>query len=68
MDISDEQEVNVELTKVKFNELCNELLNKSMELVDKGLNTARISSEQLDHVVILNFISNNQIKSPHYRS
>ena len=53
MDINDEREVNVELTKIKFNELCNELFNKSMELVDKGLNTARISSEQLDHVVIL---------------
>ena len=63
MDINDEREVNVELTKVKFNELCNEIFSKSMELVDKGLKTARISSEQLDHVVILNFMSNNQIKS-----
>ena len=63
MDINDEREVNVELTKIKFNELCNEIFSKSMELVDKGLKTARISSEQLDHVVILNFMSNNQIKS-----
>ena len=66
MDINDEREVNVELTKVKFNELCNELFNKSMELVDIGLNTAQISPEQLDHVVIgvLYFISNNGIYSP----
>ena len=64
MDIDNEREVNVELTKVKLNELCNELFNKSMELVDKGLNTAQISSEQLDHVVILNFMFDNQIKSP----
>ena len=64
MDIDSEREVNVELTKVQFNELCNELFNKSMELVDKGLNTAQISSEQLDHVVILNAMFNNQIESP----
>ena len=63
MDINDEREVSVELTKAKFNELCNELFNKSMELVDKGLNTARISPEQLDHVVILIFVFSNQIKS-----
>ena len=63
MDIDSEREVNVELTKVKFNELCNELFNKSMELVDIGLNTAQVSPEQLDHVVILNFMFNNQIKS-----
>ena len=35
-----------------------------MELVDKGLNTARISPEQLDHVVILSFMLDHQIKSP----
>ena len=59
MNINDELEVDVELTKVKFNELCDELFNKSMELVDKGLNTAQISAKQLDHVVVLNFIFNN---------
>ena len=64
MDIDSEQEVNVELTKAKLNELCNELFNKSMELVDIGLNTAQISSEQLDHVVIRNFMFDNQIKFP----
>ena len=57
MDINDEREVNVELTKVKLNELCNKILNKAMKLVDKGLNTAQISSEQLDHVVILSLCS-----------
>ena len=68
MDISDERKINVELTKAKLNELCNELFNKSMELVDKGLNTAQMSTEQLDHVVIRNFMFDNQIKSLHYRS
>ena len=34
-----------------------------MELVDKGLNTTQISSkQQLDHMMILNFIRDNQIK------
>ena len=68
MDINDEREVNVELTKVKFNELCNKIFNKSMKLVDKGLNTAQISPEQLDHVVIPNFMFNNQKSPLHYRS
>ena len=68
MNINDEQEIDVELTKVKFNEICSELFNKSMELVDKGLNTAQISSEQLDHVVILSFMLYNQMNSFHYRS
>ena len=57
MDINDEREVNVKLTKDKLNELCSELFHKSMELVDMGLNIAQISSEQLDYVVIRKFMS-----------
>ena len=51
LDINDDLDLNVTLTKEKFNELCNDLFDKAMVYVDKALNTARISADQLNYVV-----------------
>lgn len=51
MDINDDQEVNALLTKNKLNELCVELYDKAIKLVDRGLNTARIKANQITFVV-----------------
>ena len=35
----------------KFNELCSDLFDKAMTLVDRAIKMARISSNQLNYVV-----------------
>ena len=35
----------------KFNELCNDLFDKAMVYVDRALNRAKLSLDQLDYVV-----------------
>ena len=39
------------LSSEKFNELCNDLFNKAMVYVDRALNMAQLSPDQLDYVV-----------------
>ena len=45
--------VNVKISRTNFNQLCEDLFDKAMEMVERALRTARISAEQIDNVVIL---------------
>ena len=51
MDINDNMSLNVLLTKNKLIELCDDLFTKAMNEVESALNTARLTSKQIDHVV-----------------
>ena len=51
LDINDNLDLNVTLTKEKFNELCSDLFDKAMVYVDRALNMAKLSPNQLDYVV-----------------
>ena len=52
LDINDDVAINVQLSIEKFNELCRDLFDKAMTLVDRAINDmARISSNQLNYVV-----------------
>ena len=56
MDINDVYELNVRLTKEKFDELCSDLFERAMIFVDRALNMAQLSPEKIDHVVkMINF-------------
>ena len=37
----------------KFNELCSDLFDRAMSFIDYALNTAQLSVEDINHVVIL---------------
>ena len=52
LDINDKS-VNVEISRSNFNELCKDLFDKAMEMVERALRTAKISAEQINYVVIL---------------
>ena len=45
--------MNVEISRSNLNQLCENLFDKAMEMVEKALRIARISAEQIDSVVIL---------------
>ena len=51
LDINDDLDLNVTLTNEKFNELCGDLFDKAMTLVDRAINMARISPNQLNYAV-----------------
>ncbi|PAV74933.1 hypothetical protein WR25_14159 [Diploscapter pachys] len=53
LDINDDLEINVRLTKEKFNELCSDLFERAMTFVDRALNTAQLSPEKIDHVILV---------------
>ena len=53
LDINDDISVNVEISRSNFNQLCEDLFDKAMRMVEKALRTAQISAEQIDNVVSL---------------
>ena len=44
-------DLDVELTKIKFNELCEELYTRVFNLVDDTLRMANLRTDDIDHVV-----------------
>ena len=52
LEISGDRELNVGITKEKFNELCSDLFDRAMSFIDYALSTARLSVEDINHVVI----------------
>ncbi|PAV72997.1 hypothetical protein WR25_13422, partial [Diploscapter pachys] len=53
LDINDDTNVNVEISRSNFNQLCQDLFDKAMEMVEKALRTAKISAEQIDNVILV---------------
>ena len=53
LEISGDRELNVGITKEKFNELCSDLFDRAMSFIDYALSTAQLSVEDINHVVIL---------------
>ncbi|PAV60479.1 hypothetical protein WR25_10604 [Diploscapter pachys] len=53
LDINDEYEIHVKLTKEKFNGLCSDLFEKAMIFVDRALNMAKLSPEKIDNVILV---------------
>ncbi|PAV80124.1 hypothetical protein WR25_24736 [Diploscapter pachys] len=53
LDINDNLEINVKLTKEKLHELCSDLFEKAMIFVDRALNMAQLSPEKIDHVILV---------------
>ena len=53
LDINENTIVNMEISQSNFNQLCEDLFDKAMRMVEKALRTAQISAEQIDNVVIL---------------
>ena len=51
MEINDDINLNVLLTKNKLIELCGDLFTKAMNKVESALNTAQLTPKQIDHVV-----------------
>ena len=51
IDLNDHLDLNVRLTKMKFNELCEELCTKTAKLVDDALRMAKLRTDEIDHVV-----------------
>ena len=51
MEINNDLEINVLLTKEKLNELCSDLFERAMIFVDRALNMAQLSPEKIDYVV-----------------
>ncbi|PAV87208.1 hypothetical protein WR25_24173 [Diploscapter pachys] len=44
--------VNVEISRSNFNQLCEDLFDKVMEIVEKALRNAKIATEQIDNVIL----------------
>ena len=55
IDLNDHSDLDVKLTKIKFNELCEELYSKTTKLIDEALNTKGLQASDIDYVVILQF-------------
>ncbi|PAV73996.1 hypothetical protein WR25_00483 [Diploscapter pachys] len=53
LDINDNTSVNVKISRSKFNQLCKDLFDKAMRMVEKALRTAQISAEQIDNVILV---------------
>ena len=51
IDLNDHPDLHVELTKIKFNELCKELYTRAFNLVDNTLRMAKLRTDEIDHVV-----------------
>ena len=47
----DHLDLNIELTKEKFNELCKEFYSKTINLIDDTLRMAKFRTDDIDHVV-----------------
>ena len=59
MEINDEVSLKVPLTKSQLNQLCSDLFTKAIHQVDLALNTAQMTSNDIDYVVSHSF--NNYI-------
>ena len=59
MEINDEVNLKVPLTKSQLNQLCSDLFTKAIHQVDLALNTAQMTSNDIDYVVNHSF--NNYI-------
>ena len=51
MEINDEVNLKVPLTKYQFNQLCSDLLIKAIHQVDLALYTAQMKKEDINFVV-----------------
>ena len=60
IDIDEHSDLHVELTKKKFNELCEELYTRTSKLIDDTLRMANFKTDDIEHVV------NNQEKPYHF--
>ena len=59
MEINDEVDLEVPLTKSQLNQLCSDLFIRAIHQVDSVLNTAQMTSNDIDYVVNHSF--NNYI-------
>ena len=59
MEINDEVNLKVTLTKFQLNQLCSDLFTRAIQQVDSALNTAQMTSNDIDYVVSHSF--NNYI-------
>ena len=59
MEINDEVSLKIPLTKSQLNKLCSDLFTKAIQQVDSALNTAQMTSNDIDYVVNHSF--NNYI-------
>ncbi|PAV84163.1 hypothetical protein WR25_17167 [Diploscapter pachys] len=53
LDINDDLDLNVELTRDKFNELCGELFRKTVQIVDVAMNSGQLTDNQIDSVILV---------------
>ncbi|PAV65015.1 hypothetical protein WR25_08342 [Diploscapter pachys] len=53
LDINGDTSVNVEISRSNFNQLCEDLFDKAMKMVELALRTAQILTEQIDNVILV---------------
>ena len=51
IDLNTYFDLNIRLTKMKFNELCEELYTRTSSLIDDTLRMAKLRTDDIDHVV-----------------
>ena len=51
LDLNAHLDLDVQLTKIKFNELCEELYTRASKLIDDTLRMANFRTDDIDHVV-----------------
>ncbi|PAV83425.1 hypothetical protein WR25_16137 isoform B [Diploscapter pachys] len=52
LDTNDNAIVNVKISRSNFNQLCEDLFDKAMKMVERALRNAQISAEQIDNVIL----------------
>ncbi|PAV72493.1 hypothetical protein WR25_05901 isoform E [Diploscapter pachys] len=53
VEMDENDEVNVELTRDKFNDLCSDFFKRAMNKVDEAINSSRISVDAIDYVLLV---------------
>ncbi|PAV58018.1 hypothetical protein WR25_16254 [Diploscapter pachys] len=53
MEINDEVDLEVQLTKSQLNRLCSDLFTRAIEQVDSALNTAQMTSNDINYVILV---------------
>ncbi|PAV81547.1 hypothetical protein WR25_10230 [Diploscapter pachys] len=53
LDINYNTEINVKISRSNFNQLCKDLFDKAMRMVERALRTAQISAEQINYVILV---------------
>ena len=51
INLNGHSDLDVQLTKIKFNELCGELYTRTSKLIDDTLRMAKLRTDDIDHVV-----------------